>query len=213
MASTSRLMATWSQAFEDSRKIGISSDEQISDFLESAREEGKSGAFCQPPLLAAFVTMLSGTTSAAASATADFEKITAEIQDTKNVGDSLTKQICRKWLKHTFLGLGTECSEGSDACPRKHDLPPNLNLLYKDYSFKGLTSQQRKKIIAKAQAGGDAEVEREKTASSVTQAEKRKRKETDAEWKEKSHGTEDARHEKKARKEDKKKKLEKKREQ
>ena len=113
--------------------------------------------------------MLSGTTGAATSAVTNFEKISAKIQDTKNTGDGLTRQICRKWLKHTFLGLGTECSEGSGACPRKHDLPTNLNLLYKDYSFKGLTTQQRKKIISKAKEVGDHETEQEKTASSVTQ--------------------------------------------
>ena len=189
-------MATWSRVFEESRRIEISSDEQVADFLGGTKEEGRNGAFCQPPLLAAFVAMLSGTTGAATSAVTNFEKISAKIQDTKNTGDGLTRQICRKWLKHTFLGLGTECSEGSGACPRKHDLPTNLNLLYKDYSFKGLTTQQRKKIISKAKEVGDHETEQEKTASSVTQGEKRKRNDIDTEWEEESQDAEDARHEK-----------------
>ena len=68
----------------------------------------------------------------------------------------MSRQICRLWLKHNFLGLGGACPSGASsvACTRKHEIPSNVNLLYKDYSFKGLSAAQRKTIIAKAASDG-----------------------------------------------------------
>ena len=34
--------------------------------------------------------------------------------------ESMKKQICRTWLKHTFLGIGQPCP--SDNCPRTHKI-------------------------------------------------------------------------------------------
>ena len=36
-------MATWSRVFEESRRIEISSDEQVADFLGGTKEEGGMG--------------------------------------------------------------------------------------------------------------------------------------------------------------------------
>ena len=174
-------MTNWGDVFEASRERGKSSDELVADF--TGTDEGKSGAFCQPPLLAAFVAMLAGTGSEAMTAAADFETATAVEQAGKGAEGGLAKQICRTWLKYTFLGLGKECTVGDDACPRKHSLPANLNLLYKDYSFKGLAPQQRKKIIVKAKEDGcEAGEQQNEAAVEVSGGgDKRKREEREPE--------------------------------
>ena len=176
-------MTNWGDVFEASRERGKSSDELVADF--TGTDEGKSGAFCQPPLLAAFVAMLAGTGSEAMTAAAAFETATAIGQAGKGAEGGLAKQICRTWLKYTFLGLGKECTVGDDldACPRKHGLPANLNLLYKDYSFKGLAPQQRKKIIAKAKEDGcEAGEQQSEAAVEVSEGgDKRKREEREEE--------------------------------
>jgi hypothetical protein len=69
--------------------------------------------------------------------------------------DNLSRQICRLWLKHTYLGLGKACP--SDPCMRCHELPSNAKLLYKDNSFKGLGKAHRKTILAKAGGGSGGE--------------------------------------------------------
>jgi hypothetical protein len=59
--------------------------------------------------------------------------------------DNLGRQLCRQWLKFAYLGLGEKCNEAT--CQRKHEIIGNPMRLYKDYSFKGLTTAQRNSII------------------------------------------------------------------
>jgi hypothetical protein len=62
---------------------------------------------------------------------------------------SLLKQICRAWLKNTYLGIGAACSTA--VCSRKHSLAGmSTGQLYSDFSFKGLSKDQRKRIISRA---------------------------------------------------------------
>jgi hypothetical protein len=64
--------------------------------------------------------------------------------------DNLSRQLCRQWLKHKYLGSGSICldvSEGVGACGRMHRVPANIGHLYSDYSFKGLSKVQRKSIM------------------------------------------------------------------
>eukprot|EP01032_Pedospumella_encystans_P024075 gene24075-27238_t len=47
------------------------------------------------------------------------------------------RQMCRAWLKHTYLQIGNPCKDG-EACLRKHGVTCKPEHLYKDYSFKGI---------------------------------------------------------------------------
>ena len=71
--------------------------------------------------------------------------------------ESLGRQICRKWLKHAYLGLGQGCNanaeEGKEGCKRAHAVPSKISEIYNDYSFKGLPAPHRKKILAKLEEG------------------------------------------------------------
>ena len=121
-------MTNWGDVFEASRERGKSSDELVADF--TGTDEGKSGAFCQPPLLAAFVAMLAGTGSEAMTAAADFGAATAVEQAGKGAEGGLASRYV-EWLVH-LSGSG-QGAVGDDACPKL--ISANLNLLYKDYSF------------------------------------------------------------------------------
>lgn len=61
------------------------------------------------------------------------------------------RQMCRAWLKHHYLKIGSACKDG-DACLRKHAVTCKPELLYKDYSFKGLSPKQRKSIMEQIKA-------------------------------------------------------------
>ena len=61
--------------------------------------------------------------------------------------DNLALQICRAWLKRHYLGLGQECD--GLKCGRSHKAPQNIGKMYTDYSFKGLSKENRAKIITK----------------------------------------------------------------
>lgn len=61
------------------------------------------------------------------------------------------RQMCRAWLKHHYLKIGSPCKDG-DACLRKHAVTCKPELLYKDYSFKGLSPKQRKSIMEQIKA-------------------------------------------------------------
>lgn len=61
------------------------------------------------------------------------------------------RQMCRAWLKHTYLQIGNPCKDG-EACLRKHGVTCKPEHLYKDYSFKGLSAKQRKTIMDKLKA-------------------------------------------------------------
>ena len=63
--------------------------------------------------------------------------------------NSQPKQICRKWLKFTFLSIGSNCSDKN--CQRKHEIVESkdggFHKLYGDYSFKGLNKKQQSAIL------------------------------------------------------------------
>jgi hypothetical protein len=70
------------------------------------------------------------------------------------------RQICRAWLKHTYLSLGQPCTNAApEGCPRKHAITCSPEALYKDYSFKGLSKGQKKSIFARvsAEVGGSVQ--------------------------------------------------------
>lgn len=60
--------------------------------------------------------------------------------------DGISRQLCRAWLKHKYLGLGEACVDTE--CKRKHLIDCAAGKLYKDYSFKGLNPKQRKLITS-----------------------------------------------------------------
>ena len=64
--------------------------------------------------------------------------------------ESCARQLCRTWLKYTYLKIGKDC-DGAPSCLRLHFIPDTLlrrpESLYKDFSFKGLNPNQRKAIL------------------------------------------------------------------
>jgi hypothetical protein len=96
-------------------------------------------------------TMPSATPTPAPTPTPKSPKeVSEKVSETGN----LSHQLCRPWLKHTYLNVGKGCE--MDLCPRRHALPLSVGQLYSDYSFKGLPANHRKKIIKimKAQQRG-----------------------------------------------------------
>ena len=128
------------------RKL-IINDKNNDDDDDDDDEDDEEGGFSQPNKLAKFLRQLDNTSIA----------IDNIIQVGNNIDDTTTKQIdnmnrqiCRIWLKHTYLGSDVACNDGT--CMRKHSIdlnPDSLGRLYKDYSFKGLNQGQRQRIINK----------------------------------------------------------------
>lgn len=141
----------------DAGSSTIVSSSQIKETNEEDDAEESSG-FCQPVKLAMFVKdrtsngkQLSGN-SAEENATKNVaeEEPEPEIQE-RDMVEVCGRQICRTWLKFAYLDNGTPCPEGK-ACLRKHAITCKPELLYKDYSFKGLNPKQRKRIMDKLAA-------------------------------------------------------------
>lgn len=66
----------------------------------------------------------------------------------RNMVEVCGKQICRAWLKHTYLDIGKQCQNKN--CLRMHDIVvTNPESLYNDFSFKGLSIHHRKHILEK----------------------------------------------------------------
>ena len=61
-------------------------------------------------------------------------------------GGGMARQICRQWLKNSYLSIGKACGAG-DGCPRLHVITGNPMLLYKDFSFKGLPQSSKNTIL------------------------------------------------------------------
>lgn len=59
--------------------------------------------------------------------------------------EACARQICRTWLKHTYLQIGAPCVD--EACLRLHEISCRADSLYKDFSFKGLPQKHRKRIL------------------------------------------------------------------
>ena len=134
-------------------------------------DDAERGGFCQPSGLANFFKRKKTSKSGMLTDTSplldivvdstvvvdDIPNLTAavdtgipetEIADREN---GMTRQICRAWLKHTYLQLGQACKSAN--CERRHLIEAkSIGFLYKDYSFKGLATAQRNSIIAQIQA-------------------------------------------------------------
>jgi hypothetical protein len=169
--------SSWEEAFLHARSVAAASDATVADFVErqnrihddggvgggddDSKKHVDTGAFNQPRELAEFVsTYILGAGSATTASPLTDSKSKEEGKESASrktdKADNIARQICRAWLKHTYLGLGKPCKSdaSSVACMRRHQLPSNVNLLYKDYSFMGLSAPQRKAILAKAAKDG-----------------------------------------------------------
>jgi hypothetical protein len=118
------------------------------------------GGFCQPTGLAQFVKKIRDPSvhsdEMPQSQLHTAETLTDPSDDLEK--NNMNRQICRAWLKHSYLKIGQPCKNAN--CERRHDLlNMNVGNLYKDYSFKGLPTAQRNAIIKQvqnaAQSGGD----------------------------------------------------------
>lgn len=125
---------------------------------EVEKEDVERGGFCQPASLASFFQHRKGgdavishlpigeNDQCLASAS-----LLDKLPDVIDRGNGMARQICRAWLKNTFLQLGQPCKNLT--CERRHLIESkSIGLLYKDYSFKGLTAAQRNSIIIQVQA-------------------------------------------------------------
>eukprot|EP01036_Dinobryon_divergens_P031371 gene31371-40757_t len=153
--------------FEDLFVIGKRSFKQSAESFDHRQQD--QGAFSQPKQLADFVqTILNemeeddGTKDTPLQSLAQEDHVVPiaqvnssissninsssgnESNSNSNSGGSL-QQICRRWLKHTYLGIGEPCV--SAVCQRLHEVIGKPERLYSDYSFKGLNSKQQKAIL------------------------------------------------------------------
>ena len=122
-------------------------------------DDVERGGFCQPAGLAKFFASTKcsgqkdslGSIDGAASFTQGAPTAVSDVIDSVERESGATRQICRAWLKNTFLQLGQPCKNAS--CERRHLIESRgIGSLYKDYSFKGLTAVQRSSIISQVQA-------------------------------------------------------------
>ena len=131
------------------KQPGSDGHQQTTDGTEPIDSEDENGGYSQPKKLAKFVSVVTAGKSETASGSALVLDQTEETNDVivtqeRNMADVCSKQICRSWLKHKFLKLGSPCPP---SCMRKHEITCRPEHLYKDYSFKGLSAKQRKDIL------------------------------------------------------------------
>ena len=115
---------------------------------EAGGEEGVNGCFRQPAGLSQFYKRLKEGGTAPKLDDSQQQQETQESgahQEEKPVAN-LSRQICRAWLKSHYLGLGQPC-DGVSCGGRSHSGPAVIAHMYKDYSFKGLSKENRAKII------------------------------------------------------------------
>jgi hypothetical protein len=122
-------------------------------------DDVERGGFCQPAGLAKFFASTKcpgqkdslGSIDGVAQVTQGASAAASDVTDSVERESGATRQICRAWLKNTFLQLGQPCKNAS--CERRHLIESrSIGSLYKDYSFKGLTAVQRSSIISQVQA-------------------------------------------------------------
>ena len=112
--------------------------------------EDTAGGYCQPLKLAKFVKDMEGRTKFGETANKlETEENNSEpespLHEERDMVEVCGKQICRTWLKYSFLKLGSACDQ--QTCLRMHEIKCKPELLYKDYSFKGLPAKHRKRIL------------------------------------------------------------------
>lgn len=133
------------------------------DVSDSDTDEDECGAFNQPAKLARFMTSIASTetnplrsvdTLSKGECETDKDGVASDRNDEietseprqRSLEERCSMQICRNWLKHTFLSLGKACK--ASPCLRLHQLPEQSQRLYNDFSFKGLQSKQQKTILS-----------------------------------------------------------------
>lgn len=138
----------WSARVERKRKRSdVDDDEEENDARAEGKESrGSTGCFRQPAGLAQLYQSLSKGVAAVDDAAVELQKQQEEKEEKDLLKEKMAKQVCRQWLKNHFLGSGEACDS---SCGRAHSTPANPNLLYKDYSFKGLSKDMRTRIMAK----------------------------------------------------------------
>jgi hypothetical protein len=57
----------------------------------------------------------------------------------------MSGQVCRLWLKHHYLTIGSPCDH---LCGRKHVVTGKAESLYQDFAFKGLRKKHQQAILA-----------------------------------------------------------------
>ena len=124
---------------------------------EAGGEEGVNGCFRQPAGLSQFYKRLKEGGPAPKPADIQHQQEAQkkgahqegkpdENLEAAQVVGNLSRQICRAWLKSHYLGLGQPC-DGVSCGGRSHSGPAVIAHMYKDYSFKGLSKENRAKII------------------------------------------------------------------
>jgi hypothetical protein len=149
------------------------------------KEDLERGGFCQPTGLASFIkkykrkdlsdsSFMATKRNAVESGYVLNLKSTEDNKDNNDNNDSIpipvpiveseqrengmARQICRAWLKNTYLKLGQPCT--NQKCERRHIIESkSVGLLYKDYSFKGLTTAQRNSITSQVQSPSASTIE------------------------------------------------------
>lgn len=146
-----------------SRKGKRSLDDSAAGAERGEEDDEGGGCFRQPAGLSAFYKRLKSEAEpggwpplpGAAAGSSSSRGAGGAPSEAPEKRDNLALQICRAWLKRHYLGLGQECD--GLKCGRSHKAPQNIGKMYTDYSFKGLSKENRAKIITK--------MEREQAAS------------------------------------------------
>ena len=170
----------WKSAFKKAKKIDAEGEkdfayvprgatkkrdreEPVDDSSPTVYDEAKvteeddaeeNSGFCQPVKLAKFVKdQTSGSNQSSTNAATEDAAVEQPEEETKerDFAEVCARQICRTWLKFAYLDNGNPCLDGT-ACLRKHAITCKPEHLYKDYSFKGLSPKQRKRIMDKLTA-------------------------------------------------------------
>lgn len=135
---------------EDDKQLSGNGSDDVNDEDVSSSGQGLL------PQLSKFV--LETTQAKLPGANGDSDKVDVQgdlsennVAQERDMVEVCGRQMCRAWLKHTYLNIGNPCKDG-EACLRKHGVTCKPEHLYKDYSFKGLSAKQRKTIMDKLKA-------------------------------------------------------------
>lgn len=169
-------MSGWKLAFQKAKEIEEEGAKDFQDILgikkrkledeEGSDEEGgeSTSGYCQSKSLSKFVAKSVKKGALTEKEIKKFTKLKSEavIQDPASISENVTgsstpndtavaidsRQICRTWLKHHYLSIGSPCSKPD--CPRQHKITcTKPESLYGDFAFKGL-QPKHKEIILKA---------------------------------------------------------------